>query len=769
MSKLAAATILETHGDKLKSAGIFWDEESGIFTTELHNELRLKFSEIKNDPEKHLEDFIKLTGVLKKHLEFGVSKTWADSELNRYVYLRFKNFNISGDEYLSTKFSQPVLDAWSRFYKMSSLMELYKNHGAKAPITIDLIGTTGAGKTSFCQQFVCEESQKILAATITQTGKSTVVRTDILITHSKEKKIVLRAREKKAIMREIILAALCFAPEADCRDISSGINFSRKEIDKDTAKSVSDLFAAPESFEKFRDLSEKIKADKELDKSMADGKYDYILDEIVRHEFGNINEIEFYESRNIYNLDTDGENTVIKYISPSNVLGKHKDKVSQSYRILFDHALLILPCSDDARKHLGDFAFEQGIVFRDPKGHDDDDQFEVATDFECDNKLFLIPIDSGGNLINDRYSNLFDKILISDPKKFIFVLTKANILPFYKESKNSDYGGFEEFKKLLLEQYENTHDNLIKEFNKRQEARNIQHVGGGLKINSRNSFARFMEAFDNAYISEIKPENFQSEAYRVVYVGDNTEPFDISKGSVEYCDSSCFEIVSGIVKESKVDVIANRETAEIDKKKLSQIVDDCVALIMEAVNKYTSSVDWKQELNKQMKMVEYYYGSIFSAARHWGMRAFFGDAFTSAHSGFFKDFALDMFRYIYDCVTHDGNPYIETTVVQPLNSFLSDIPHANPSALVRKALEKSILISYKLYDRDLARYSARVNFESAGAPVDILDKLRDYETVTEHFAGIYLNLLKNFKSKMERNLCPFLKIVLYEDIIKLTR
>ena len=138
---------------------------------------------------------------LQNHLEYGVSIEWGDSELNKYVYKLNK-------EKLKNAFPLTI-ESLSRFYDDSDIITFYKNVlKAKNPTIIDLIGTTGAGKTTFCQQFVDNEGKAILEKTITPSGNSTIIQTDIVILEDTESRLFLKARTKRDILRDLVLVAL---------------------------------------------------------------------------------------------------------------------------------------------------------------------------------------------------------------------------------------------------------------------------------------------------------------------------------------------------------------------------------------------------------------------------------------------------------------------------------------------------------------------------------------------------------------------------------
>jgi GTP1/Obg family GTP-binding protein len=111
-----------------------------------------------------------------------------------------------------------------------------------------------------------------------------------------------------------------------------------------------------------------------------------------------------------------------------------------------------------------DYDFQQGLVFRDSRGHHLGEQSAIAADFEVKNKIFLIPIDNSGYLIDERYSNLFEKILISEPENNIFVLTKIDINTTYKKYKKSGYLNVNEFNREFAEKLAKTHDSMLYRF-----------------------------------------------------------------------------------------------------------------------------------------------------------------------------------------------------------------------------------------------------------------------------------------------------------------
>jgi hypothetical protein len=222
---------------QLKSTRITWDEHKRAYFTQLHKEFYLKETEAKT--EEYIIEFCNLVRYLQNHSEYGVSIEWGDSELNKYVY-RLNKENLKNQFPLT-------IEALSRFYDDSDIITFYKNVlKAKNPTIIDLIGTTGAGKTTFCQQFVDKEGRAILEKTITPSGNSTIIQTDIVILEETENRLFLKARTKRDILRDLILVALSMNTEFNFDLKKSITEKSNKEglkkVDEKEIKYDSDIF-----------------------------------------------------------------------------------------------------------------------------------------------------------------------------------------------------------------------------------------------------------------------------------------------------------------------------------------------------------------------------------------------------------------------------------------------------------------------------------------------------------------------------------------------
>ena len=97
------------------------------------------------------------------------------------------------------------------------------------PTIIELIGTTGAGKTTFCQQFVDDAGKKILDKTISSSGNNTIIQTEIVILEDTKNRLFLKARTKSAIISDLILVALNIDTEFKF-DVKKSIKIGRAHV-----------------------------------------------------------------------------------------------------------------------------------------------------------------------------------------------------------------------------------------------------------------------------------------------------------------------------------------------------------------------------------------------------------------------------------------------------------------------------------------------------------------------------------------------------------
>ncbi|MDQ4679628.1 hypothetical protein, partial [Stenotrophomonas maltophilia group sp. RNC7] len=116
----------------------------------------------------------------------------------------------------------------------------------------------GAGKTTFCQQFVDDESKELLKLTITDSAESTVIQTDILILDNTPKKLFLRARNKTDIMKDLLMVALELDLDLSGDAVKDIIRKNTEIVDKDTIDKVNNCFLTEELFSKYKFFGGKV-------------------------------------------------------------------------------------------------------------------------------------------------------------------------------------------------------------------------------------------------------------------------------------------------------------------------------------------------------------------------------------------------------------------------------------------------------------------------------------------------------------------------------
>lgn len=781
---------------------VSWNPIKNIYMTGLHKDFYLNERELKS--KNDLEEFCKLIQYLNDHLEYGVNADWAASNLNGYVYLRNK-------ENLSKQFPH-VINALSRFYKDSDIIKFYESQSGRpiSPTIIDLIGTTGAGKTTFCQQFVDTESKQILKLTISESAESTVIQTDILILDTTCKKMFLKARNKTDIMKDIIAVALEMDLNGEYDSVKESIKKITELIDRDTIDKVSNFFATDELLEKFEDFAEKVqdkyKAEAEekflwLQEHAADEELVLILDERIEELSGIVEHFDktyFYGYRQEYDLEVDAETKLITTIA-NKVFNDRKEDPEEypeivdmvSYRLLFEHAILVLPCSQEAKDNL-DYDFQQGMVFRDSQGHRLDEQFGLASDFEVKNKIFLIPVDNGGYLIDDRYSNLFEKILISEPEHSIFVLTKIDNIGIYKNYKKSSYEDDKAFKREMTKKIANTHNALLSKFLAKQnsDSQNTSEY----YIDEARLFENFMASFDNAYFSEIDDSTYASDAHKIYYSGNALEDLDKEKLYIRYLNS-WFDIVASVIDENQLTYRSNlSRIAKADVYEQIMTIDSCCNYIMNLINFYISKQDWSRELDEQLELFNEDFRSIYQKGAVWYFSNYKTDGNTTTNKSYFKDLTAKIIREINSYITKDsGQNYMKNVIHEHLGDYLMEIYSSNrgdnskvlnaiAGKIISNSVERAVKISYKVYDRKLRDYNFLDNLKPLFAEGDngvyVMSSLdfedirrmkRPYGTYTEFYAGIYCHLMAKFKYNLETYFRDSFRTVLENELYELDK
>ncbi|MGH4138231.1 hypothetical protein [Clostridium sp.] len=413
----------------------------------------------------------------------------------------------------------------------SDIIDFYKIvFKSEDPTIIDLVGNTGAGKTTFCQQFVDEEGKRVLSKTITSSGNSTIIQTDIAILENTKNRLFLKARDKNVIVRDLVLVALNIdsgyifdikkdiADEVNKAGIKKNYN-SKIKVNNELFQGVYNLFRTTKLLERFQ----KIAKDVQLNYTNEDKIEEYISDNVINNELIKLlddiicSELKienFYGYRHEISLEE--ENILEKTIIPTKTFNKYKEQKEEfheivSYRLLFEQAILVLKCDEKAKKNVPE-KFKSGVIFRDLMGHEKIGYQGINTDLEVGNKIFLIPAGTAEELVDDKFVKELKNCILAAPKQSILVITKIDKASSYVEYTQNDYGAFIE---SLKEQIVITHNNLVHKLEQTEEHSVMQLY----KFDKNTMVNKFIASFDNAYLSKItkdKQGNYDAELHKII-------------------------------------------------------------------------------------------------------------------------------------------------------------------------------------------------------------------------------------------------------------
>lgn len=397
------------------------------------------------------------------------------------------------------------------------------------PNIVHIIGARGSGKTTFCQQFVDEYGKNILEKTITPSGNSTIIQTDIVILEETENRLFLKARSKWDILRDVIIFALSIDLNFKF-DLNKGIyeKSNRQAIklgqDKDikldtnTCKYVYNLFRRDDLMEEFLEICKDLqreyfsKGDIEIliAQNIEGSQLGFFIDNIIRDELG-IDE--FYGRRHEIGLDSDL--IIEKTIISTKKFNKYKDKEEDfkdivSYRILFEHAVLVLNCDEQAKRSIPD-GFSKGLIFKISQTYNQSDHISIETDFNhIENRILLIPAGICGELIDDRSIDEFKNVIISDSKRNVVVITKLD-----KTCSHESYRDcYSEFIDNLKDEVVTTHNSLIDKLGQVY----LKETDQEALLNRNDIIQKLIVFFDSAYLSNIQKRHgeFDHELHKIV-------------------------------------------------------------------------------------------------------------------------------------------------------------------------------------------------------------------------------------------------------------
>jgi len=385
----------------------------------------------------------------------------------------------------------------------------------------------------------------VLSKTISTSGDSTVMQTDIAILEDTKSGLFLKARNRSDILKDLILVALIidteykFDVKKNITDIANkaGVKTSTNKdlkVNIDLFQGVYNLFRTNKLLHKFQKIAKDLQLNFTIDNNIQ--KYiknnienenlTRLLDDII---YSRLKINDFYGYRHEISLDQ--ENILEKTIIPSKVFNEYKEQLEDfheiiSFRLLFDQAILVLKCDEKAKQSLPE-KFKKGVVFRDLQGHKKAEEHLTETNPEVSYKILLIPAATCGELVDDKFVEELRNIIISDPKENIVVITKIDKASSYEEYTQHNYKAFID---SLKEQIVTTHNKLVCKLQKIQKS----DEGKICEIANNTMVKKIFTSFDNAYLSKItkdKQGNFDAELHKIVCKNKSNQ--ELSENDIE--------------------------------------------------------------------------------------------------------------------------------------------------------------------------------------------------------------------------------------------
>ncbi|MBU3180704.1 hypothetical protein [Clostridium psychrophilum] len=410
------------------------------------------------------------------------------------------------------------------------------------PTIIDLVGTAGSGKTTFCQQFVDEEGKKVLSKIISTSRNSNAIQTDIVILEDTKNRLFLKARNRSDIMRDIVLVALNIDSEykfdirKDITDDSNKAGIKNNDdkkikVNLDLLQGVYNLFGTTKLIQSFQRISK----DLQLEFINEDNIQTYIrnnlenenliklLDDII---YSKLEIIDFYGLRHEFLIEK--LNILEKTIMPVKIFNGYKRRVEEfhekvSLRLLFQQAILVLKCDEKVKQSLPE-KFRKGVVFRELQEHKNIKESCSITNIEKNCKIVLIPASTGGELVDNKFSEAINSIISSGSKESMVVITKIDKTSSYEEYTQNDYALFIE---SLKEQIVTSHNNFIGNIGETQSSYE-RHVSR----DDKNTMAKKIFAtLDNIYLSTItkdKNGNHDAELHKIIYKNRSNQEISVN-------------------------------------------------------------------------------------------------------------------------------------------------------------------------------------------------------------------------------------------------
>ncbi|MEG2788295.1 MAG: hypothetical protein RR942_10780, partial [Romboutsia sp.] len=237
-------------------------------------------------------------------------------------------------------------------------------------------------------------------------------------------------------------------------------------------------------------------------------------------------------------------------------------------------------------------------------------------------------------------------------------------------------------------------------------------------------FENFMSSFNNAYLSEIDDSTYLAEAHKINYSGAPLEILENEKLEIQYCDNSWFEIVSNIIAGKKLSYNSGLyRNKDIDELQYREVINYCTDIVGNIIEFFISNQDWQSIIDEQLEVFNKDFRPIYQKGAVWFYSNYITDGNTTNTNSYFKDMTAKTVRDINSYVIRDNSKNYITKLIQlALSNYLGnlyssksgndfEILNVIANKIIMNSLEKSIKISYKVFDRKLTEHNSIDNIE----------------------------------------------------------
>ncbi|AWE06064.1 hypothetical protein DCE79_00950 [Lysinibacillus sp. 2017] len=742
-------------------SGCFKDEQKRIYSAINEPKLYLKFEEIENDLDI-LNEFEKLIDFLIDNPEYGIFTKFSSSELNYYSYLKSK-------KELEKKFPKAIISL-QRLYKDTGYDTFLKEKlGIDNPLKIDLVGVTGAGKTTFVKQFININSQDYIDATITASANSTIIQTNIvLLSKVSKERLFLKTKKASVIIDDFIK----FTNNYNISNEHSHLKSFSPElfIDYDNEFYLNPVFEHIYNFirndkvyDEFKIFLEKIR---EEDRS----NQEFLVDAFIRSVVTNIIFKELDIQSN-YILDDYLELPMTEEVIKATIQSTKKiDEEFEengnyySLHFLFTECTLLFELNSNFKKKYN-FNFKDGIIFRDSQGHISKEQNSISVDITSPNKILFIPASTSGNLISNEHLELFKNVMTVSANNTKLVVTKIDRSSAFDENEENE--AINELKKQIVSTNKNYYSVA-------------QGNSTSVEYDSNYSMTRLLEKLGDSYLSDTK----RKKMYKLQYKVSNNAMLQKNDINIEK-DSDWYSILDEFVI-PYINSSNNRLGLQIPKKIMPVSTD--IILGFEKLHSYVLNY-YNEEAIITYGLNRYYddFRTIYHTFSNWHNKTYIQNSEVLISSQNMLD--TTVLQYLNGiCYKESGNLVKLDDIIYPLAIELNryyGLEKAycieKSTSIVNNVLYKSFLYVTYLQNRkddnlEIQEVSNKFLRNAYGDlsginGKDIISALnsrvnRRYRTVTEEYLLKYVNIAGEFKQNFKDDFIVISKMILDDELEK---